>query len=91
MTKDKKPKLDTMTVGELRELLGQFPQDQPIATVYPSHDHWRTRLIGVICEEPEVHKVRYTEYHQCFELIDPDNEEANANPDAIEVVILGRP
>jgi len=73
--------IETMTAKELKEFLNQFPDDTKVVFSYPSGDHWRTQLAGEI-QESTWRKVKYTEYHRCFEVTDPEDT------DNLEMVLV---
>jgi len=76
----------TMTAGEIRAQLSDFPDDKPVMFAYPSGDHWRTVLVGEI-ESVEPAFVAYTEYHQQFKLLDDESDE-NGTDEEITVIVL---
>lgn len=44
---DERP-LDTVTVGELKELLEDYPDDMPVVFAYNHGDYWRTTVTAEI-------------------------------------------
>jgi len=65
--------LKTMTVGELKKLLNEFPDNVKVAFKYPSHDHWHTELVGKI-DNADFVEINYTDYHQCFQIVAEEYE-----------------
>jgi hypothetical protein len=64
--------LRTMTVGELKALLAEYPDELPVCFSYPSGDHWRTVLAGTIESAEEAH-VKYTAYHEEYKVVYPED------------------
>jgi hypothetical protein len=75
--------IKTMTVGELKQYLEEFPDSAKVVFAYPSGDYWHTELIGEI-NYAEYASVKYTEYHRCFKVMDTEDE------DGQEVLVLGK-
>jgi hypothetical protein len=76
-------KIETMTVGELKAYLDEFPDDKPVGFAYPSGDHWRTKLFGAI-QTAEYANVNYSSYHQRPQVLTEEE-----NDEGQEVLILG--
>ncbi len=77
--------LDTMTVGELKAYLEEFPDSAKVAFSYPSGDHWRTVLVGAI-KSAEYANVKFSGYHDTHQIAEPEGEETEK---VEEVLILG--
>jgi hypothetical protein len=78
----KNKQIETMTVGELKKYLDEFPDETPVVFGYPSRDYWRTELVGSISSAEYAH-VKYTDYHQCFQV------DTNQESEEQEVLVLG--
>jgi hypothetical protein len=62
-----------MKVKDLIKLLGEHNPEAEVGFSHPSHDYWKTRLVGVI-DEAEEAEVTMSEYHRAWRLAD-DHEE----------------
>lgn len=76
--------LNTMTVGELKAYLEEFPDKCKVAFSYPAGDHWRTELVGTITQA-EYANVEYTEYHRVFQVLTTEDGPKKSQ----EILILG--
>lgn len=65
--------IKTMTVGELRQYLEEFPDSAKVVFLYPSGDFWRTALAGTI-NYAEYANVEYSEYHKQYQVAKDDEE-----------------
>lgn len=66
--------LKTMTVGELRKYLERFPDSLPVVSTSPAGDYWRT-VLAVGITKGELQQVEYTNYHECYKLVDDEDAE----------------
>ncbi len=80
MTKE----LKTMTVGELKAYLEEFPDDQKIGFSYQTGDFWKTELFGEI-GSAEYATVAWSEHSRAFRLVDESEKYEGQE----EVLILG--
>jgi hypothetical protein len=73
-----------MTVKELREILAHFDDDAPVHIAYPSGDYWKTTIApeAVVVEEEEV---RYTTYHETWELVDRREDSGDDNKNVVVI------
>lgn len=78
--------MDTMTVGELKAYLDEFPDSQKVGFAYPSGDYWKTELIGSILGV-EYAFVKFSGYHQKHQLVKDITEEAEDTCE--KILILG--
>lgn len=78
------PKLETMTVGELKAYLAQFPDSAKVGFSYPSGDYWRTELVGTV-RRGVLASAEYNARHQCFRRL-PEEEAPEGEP--VEILIL---
>jgi hypothetical protein len=73
-----------MKVRELIEALEQFDQDLEVGFEHPSHDYWRSMLIGTV-DLVEEGYAKYSDYHSQLGVASDDEiEEAEyfeADPD----------
>jgi hypothetical protein len=77
-------KIETMTVGELKKYLEEFPDNAPVVFSFPARDYWRSTLLSPI-HSAVYGNAKYSEYHQQLQL-ETDEEKAENLP---EVLILG--
>lgn len=73
-------KLDTMTVGELKVYLEEFPDDKKVVFAYSSGDYWMTELVGTITKG-DYDNIKYDNYHSSFSVSKDGKGE--------EVLVLG--
>ncbi len=73
--------LDTMTVGELKTYLEEFPDSAKVVFSFPAGDQ-HTQLIGAI-KVAEYANVTFSGYHQLFQVHLQDDDKGQ------EVLILG--
>jgi hypothetical protein len=74
-----------MKVSELRELLGNYPDDMEIHTAYGYGDYWRTTVAPKVTSLFEG-MVVHSDYHQMDKLVELDDDETDS--DARTVLIL---
>lgn len=74
-----------MKVSELRELLGNYPDDMEIHTAYGYGDYWRTTVAPKVTSLFEG-TVVHSDYHQMDKLVELDDDETDS--DARTVLIL---
>lgn len=76
MNKAEATKSQTMTVGDVIEMLKQFDLDSPCFFAYNCGDYWRSTVCGTISDIEET-PVKYSDYHNRFKVVDDldDSEE----------------
>jgi hypothetical protein len=67
------PKLNALTVGQLRTLLEHFEDDLPVVVAYGSADHWRTQLALPI-SEGDVGEIKFSAYHAQFQIAETSTD-----------------
>lgn len=81
----KNPK--TMTVGELKAILNEYPNDLPVMMEYPSGDYWKTQIAKELNDAEEL-EVEYSEYHQKFKLGNQEEEDQDQDEPLYRALIL---
>lgn len=66
--------LETMTVGELKAYLEEFPDSCKVVFSFPAGDYWKTQLVGGI-NYAEYANVKYSGYHEKHQIDDEGGEE----------------
>lgn len=76
--------IDTLTVGELKELLSEYDDDTLVMIGSQYGDYWQTTVADKIGEyQVNLAKVEYSEYHKTYKQADsPDKN-------AVEVLVIG--
>jgi hypothetical protein len=74
-----------MNVGELKQILSHYSDDQKIYISYPSRDYWKSQLAGEI-ETVATEYVKFSTYHNQYQIVeDRDREDEN---DLTKVLII---
>lgn len=68
----KKPQ--ALTVGELKEMLSQYNDNDEVLVSYQSGDYWRTEVAKKITDVDEAYVV-YSDYHQCDKISEDENDD----------------
>lgn len=70
----------TITVGELKEMLENYPDDTKILVEQATHDYWKTIVVKPIAEA-ELETLEYNDYHQSLKVSQPTDDEDQESPD----------
>lgn len=73
-----------MTVRELIEQLGDFPDEMEVRFAYQSGDYWRTVVTANVREVSEG-KVEYSEYHRMDALVKEDDKDVDDDSEAVDI------
>ena len=65
--------MTTMTVGQLRAALAQYPDDMPVGFAYPAGDYWGRTLMGEV-SKLDTERVQYSDYHRTFQVLTEDRD-----------------
>ena len=68
-----------MNVGQLINLLEEFPEDMEVQFAYNYGDHWKTTVAEHIGDVVEA-RVAYSQYHNRDAVLDDDAEDEDARP-----------
>ena len=82
---EKSFKHNSLIVGELKNLLSDFPDDLPVFFGYDYGDHWHSQVAGEIIEA-EQKNVIYSDYHRMAKVAD---EEYDDQVGGMPAVVLG--
>ena len=77
-----------MLVADLIEELKYMPQDAEVHFTYNYGDHWRTQVaprVGSV----EMGFVEHSAYHNMDKIVEPDDDDAEADMPGTAVVVLG--
>ena len=84
----KSPK--TLTIAELRELLGDYDPNTPVLVSYDYGDYWHNTAADEIGEsDVELREVRYSDYHQTF-VVRQDEEADEDDDERFFVLTIGK-
>jgi hypothetical protein len=77
-----------MKVKDLIKLLEEHNPEAEVGFSHPSHDYWKTQLVGVVKEAEEA-EVIISEYHQAWRLADERTWQAEGcEKDTMTMVVL---
>lgn len=65
---------NTLTVGDLKNMLNGYDDNMPVYFQYNYGDHWRTQVAGEI-NDVYVSQVEYSEYHQMEKVADEPSDD----------------
>lgn len=83
--------LDTLTVGELKELLDNFDDEMPVLFCYNYGDYWSTVVAETIgADDVDEGKIFWSSYHNKYKVVLNDDYSELTEEDGVDVLIIGR-